>query len=247
MKTMSPLAVKAVPLHLLILKNVPIFDQLQLEEALLRADERNWCMINIGSPSAIVMGISGKPELLVNQEKMREHPVPLIRRFSGGGTVFIDENTYFLTWICNTECSGVNCCPSKVHEWGEMFYQSALPSLGLKLRENDYVIEDRKFGGNAQYFRKQRWLHHTSLLWDYNEQNMDYLLMPRKMPDYRQKRSHRDFLCGLCDFLPSQETFKRHILDALDRHFEVRGMKYVDVIPLLAKEHRKATQLIGSG
>ncbi len=47
--------------HLLQLQNMPILEQLRLEEALLRADDRNWILINRGSPPAIVMGISGKP------------------------------------------------------------------------------------------------------------------------------------------------------------------------------------------
>ena len=34
--------------------------------------------------------------------------------------------------------------------------------------------------GNTQMIIKGRWLHHSSLLWDYNPANMDYLLMPSK-------------------------------------------------------------------
>ena len=46
--------------NILRLRGHPILQQLQLEEALLRADKANWCIINDGTPSpAIVMGISG--------------------------------------------------------------------------------------------------------------------------------------------------------------------------------------------
>ena len=46
--------------RLLRLRQVPILQQLRLEEALLRADDSNWCILNDGSPTpAIVMGISG--------------------------------------------------------------------------------------------------------------------------------------------------------------------------------------------
>lgn len=45
---------------LLRLSNMPILRQLLLEEALLRADTGNWCIVNNGtSVPAIVMGISG--------------------------------------------------------------------------------------------------------------------------------------------------------------------------------------------
>ena len=46
--------------NLLRLRGYPILQQLRLEEALLRADKANWCIVNDGTPSpAIVMGISG--------------------------------------------------------------------------------------------------------------------------------------------------------------------------------------------
>jgi lipoate-protein ligase A len=70
---------------------------------------------------------------------------------------------------------------------------------GFELRENDYVFGSLKFGGNAQSkvfgacadmrsmaqrryswaaypgIVKDRWLHHTSFLWDFHERNMTYL------------------------------------------------------------------------
>ena len=46
--------------QLLQLRHFPILEQLKMEEALLRSDNRNWCIINQGSPVSIVMGISGK-------------------------------------------------------------------------------------------------------------------------------------------------------------------------------------------
>lgn len=242
MKT-SPLAAKSIPFHLLRL-NCSVYEQLQLEEALLRSDDRNWCIINSGAAPAIVMGISGKKELLINSDKIISAPVPIIRRFSGGGTVFIDKNTCLISWICNSACTSVECSPHPVHEWAAVFYQTALPALNIQLRENDYVINDRKCGGNAQYFRKHRWLHHSSLLWDYDPQNMEYLLMPPKMPKYRLQRAHEHFLCTLNNFFVNKETFEEAILHALYHHFAIKMMQPEDVGHLLFGNHRKMTQLI---
>ncbi|MBA3816492.1 MAG: lipoate--protein ligase family protein [Parachlamydiaceae bacterium] len=239
----SPLSAKKTSLHILKL-NCSILEQLQLEEALLRADDRNWCLINYGTKPAIIMGISGKKELLVNSAKILHAPVPLIRRFSGGGTVFVDENTFFITWICNSHCSAVECSPDQVHQWIKFFFQAALPALNIQLRENDYVINDRKFGGNAQYLRKQRWLHHSSLLWDYDSKNMEYLLMPPKMPHYRQQRPHDNFLCRLKDFLVSKAEFEGAIFNSLHHFFEVKTTHFDEVKGLLKSDHRKATQII---
>ena len=52
----------------------------------------------------------------------------------------------------------------------------------------DYCFGDVKFGGNAQAITKQRFLHHTSLLWDYQDGRMKLLKHPAKIPDYRAVR-----------------------------------------------------------
>ncbi|HEV8051553.1 MAG TPA: lipoate--protein ligase family protein [Parachlamydiaceae bacterium] len=229
--------------YLLLLNNFSIFDQLQLEEALLRADDRNWCILNCGSSPAIVMGISGVQEKLVNICQLTENPVPVIRRFSGGGTVFIDPDTVFATWICNSADTDVSCCPQKIHTWTAEFYKKAFPMLGMHLRENDYVIGERKWGGNAQYLCKNRWLHHTSMLWDYDPKNMKYLLMPAKIPAYRQGREHDEFLCSLKAHFFNRQHVKEVIVDALASRFDVEEFALKDIAEVLERPHRKATKL----
>jgi lipoate-protein ligase A len=80
----------------------------------------------------------------------------------------------------------------------------------FSLRENDYVLNgEHKMGGNAQSIIKGGWLHHTSFLWDYHQENMDrYLLLPEKRPQYRNGRSHTDFLVPLSRYYgPSYRPF----------------------------------------
>lgn len=231
-------------LNLICLKNYSIYEQLQLEEALLRADQRNWCLLNDGSPPAIVMGISGKPKLLINPDLMQKRPVPVIRRFSGGGTVFVDEDTRFVTFICNSQEIGVPCYPDKVLAWTATLYNQVFPDRQFNLLENDYVFGSRKFGGNAQYMRKDRWLHHSSLLWDFNPINMEYLLMPPKTPHYRKERHHLEFLCRLKDVVSQRELLHLHLKDALEKQFIIRELKLQDVRGILKQPHRKATTLI---
>lgn len=231
-------------LHLIRLKNCPIYEQLQLEEALLRTDQRNWCLLNEGSPPAIVMGISGKPKLLLNPDLIQTKPIPVIRRFSGGGTVFIDENTHFITFICNSQEINVPCYPDKVLAWSAQFYQPVFSNLPFSLIENDYVLGHRKFGGNAQYLRKDRWLHHSSLLWNYHPANMEYLLMPPKIPHYRQERQHGDFLCCLKNFFPKKEFFEQQLECALNKNFNICEFDLKESRKFLEKPHRQATALI---
>lgn len=230
-------------LHIIQLEQCPILKQLRLEEALLRTDTRNWCLINTGSPPAIVMGISGKPELLINSVRQTKNPLPVIRRFSGGGTVVVDQETLFVTFICNSNDMQIACYPDRVLQWSAQFY-SGVFSDKFKLHENDYAFENRKFGGNAQYFRKERWLHHSSLLWDYSPHLMDYLLLPQKTPRYRAGRSHDDFLCRLKDFYVNKSEIKQRITGALSSRFQIEEVPLEAAELALQIPHRQATEIV---
>lgn len=230
--------------NFLQLENVPIFRQLQIEEALLRADTRNWCLINKGSSPAIVMGISGKESELIEPRTFESSPIPIIRRFSGGGTVVVDEHTVFITWIANTADVQVPCCPKEVLNWTAKIYTPGFQGTGFQLAENDYALNDRKCGGNAQYMCKGRWLHHTSFLWDYQEEHMQYLKMPAKRPAYRADRAHTDFLCRLNEHYSDYDTFSANLLQHLSKHFSRDAISLEEVLPILDRPHRKATTLV---
>lgn len=229
--------------YLLAFENLPIFEQLQIEEALVRADTRNWIIVNSGTSPAIVMGISGKQELLIDREKTKQQPIPIIRRFSGGGTVVVDEHTLFYTLIGNRSALDFPCYPNELMRLTEQLYLPAFEPLPFALRDHDYVIEDKKFGGNAQYLSKNRWLHHSSLLWDYSPHKMEYLLMPPKMPAYRQQRNHTDFLCTLKQHFLSQDVFKSKMLHAIRKKFTVIPTTLAESKVLPEGPHRRSTRL----
>lgn len=230
------------PFYLLSLSGVSIFDQLQIEEALIRADSRNWIIFNSGSTPAIVMGISGRLDQLVCSHEMSKNPIPIVRRFSGGGTVVVDEHTLFYTLIGNRSILDFPCCPVEIMRWTEKIYQPAFEGINFALRENDYTIADRKFGGNAQYITKDRWLHHSSFLWNYNQNLMDYLLMPPKMPSYRKVRSHANFLCRLSDHFTSPDGFQVRMKEALSKQFEIIPTSLASIKDLFLRPYRRATR-----
>lgn len=226
-------------LNLLVLDNYPILEQLRLEEALLRAGDENWCILNSGTEPAIVMGISAKAEEVVNLELLKSQPVPLIRRYSGGGTVFVDQNTFFTSLILNHEITGTAPYPKEVMEWSAELYEK----MPFQIRENDYVIKDRKCGGNAQYFTRNRFVHHTSFLWDYSPDQMEYLKQPPKMPSYRKNRSHDSFLCTLKEHYPSMQALAKGLVAILAERFDLLHRSLDEANEALSKEHRKATLL----
>ena len=230
-------------IHLIDLtqRSLSILEQLRIEEALLRTDDRNWCLINSGSTSAIVMGISGKPEQLIHLEKTENDSIPIIKRFSGGGTVVVDHNTLFVTFIGNHQILPCAPFPQKIMKWTEELYHPLFGQHQMQLRENDYVIGDRKFGGNAQSITKGRWLHHTTFLWDYDTEKMDYLKNPQRAPQYRERRHHKDFLCCLKDLLPSKEAFFEEVQGCLKQSFSLVPTDVDDSI--LLRPHRQSTCL----
>lgn len=231
-------------INLVNLQNVPILQQLQFEEALLRVDSENWCIINHGSPKSVVMGISAKPEKLLEKVIVKKMNIPVIKRFSGGGTVVVDPDTVFVTFICNESSLNIASYPEPVMRWSDSFYRRVFSGTEFSLRENDYVFGNRKFGGNAQYMRKGRWLHHTSFLWDFDNASMACLKIPEKMPEYRQKRTHEGFLCKLKDHFPKKDLLRGRIQKELLSVFDIKEYSYEDIRDISNQPHRKATCLV---
>jgi lipoate-protein ligase A len=231
-------------LNLVQLDAMPVFRQLQLEEALLRADERNWCLVNKRVAPAIVLGISAKPEQWVNREQLKKFPIPVIRRFSGGGTVVVDEHTLFVTFICGEQATHVSAISREILRWSENIYRKVFKEIPFFLKENDYTFGDKKIGGNAQYLRKGRWLLHTSFLWDFLQDRMAYLKMPPKMPLYRKERAHFDFLGKMKDYLPSQQIFFDCLIHVLSEQFVVDSVSDTELQACLSRAHRQATQTV---
>jgi lipoate-protein ligase A len=220
-------------LHLLHLKRCPIFEQLQIEETLLCSDNRDFCIINEGTHPAIVMGISGKPEQLIHQAHLSANPIPVIKRFSGGGTVVVDENTLFITFIFTKTSHNFPSYPEPIMRWTEEIYKDTFGLSEFALKENDYVIGERKCGGNAQYIKKYRWLHHTSFLFHFDPNRMDYLLHPPKTPTYRAGRKHTDFLCTLSEHFETQQEFVIALKNTLAKRYTLSEIASLD-IPLMS-------------
>lgn len=168
------------------------------------------------------MGISGRPEELLNLDLLAKAPLPVIKRFSGGGTVVIDESTLFITFIMAKEDLAIPHFPEPIHRWAANLYTSAWKIPGFHFRENDYCIGDRKCGGNAQYIKKDRFLHHTSFLWDYKEKNMEYLSLPSKRPAYRKDRPHTDFLIRLNSGPFTIESLIKKLQEELVKRFYIQ-------------------------
>ncbi|XP_047311663.1 uncharacterized protein LOC124915060 [Impatiens glandulifera] len=210
-------------INLVRFKGIPILKQLHLEEQLLRTSSHNWCIINDGTNSpTVVMGLSGKVRELVDIENVVRDHIPVIRRFTGGGTVIVDDGTLFVSLICNRDdFPSVQPYPRTIMEWSSLIYSDVFQGTAdFQLRENDYVFGKHKIGGNAQSITRKRWIHHTSFLWDYEARNMGYLKLPARAPQYREARSHTEFICKMKEYM-SRSDFICKTIEALENQFIV--------------------------
>ena len=244
---------------------VHIFEQLRLEEALYRADGNNWIVVNDGGHApphpSVVLGISGKPEKMCDVTRIQQEDVPLYRRFTGGGTVVVGEGTTFISLIANKSVlpSKNTNGPRELMKWSGDWYSNALRECGVDvgseesskhafaLRENDYVLGNRKFAGNAQGLSRDRFVHHTSILWSFQQLDMMLLQNPEKQPDYRARRDHNEFLIPLSETMEDREALP----NALIRQLAKMGFDLVDVDPddamvkeALVRKHHKSSSAV---
>ncbi|EFJ22982.1 hypothetical protein SELMODRAFT_104155 [Selaginella moellendorffii] len=236
-------------MRVLRLQGFPIFRQLQLEERLMHKSDENWCVFNNGtSPPTIVMGVSGSPEELLDVDAVSRDGIPVVRRFSGGGTVIVDEDTLFVTLICSRKAiPSLELFPRTILKWtGELYKNVFLDNPDFTVHEQDYAFGQTKIAGNAESISKDRWLHHTSFLWDYSPARMAYLTIPRRAPAYRLGRSHGDFICKLKDYLSYREELAELLEDALGRHFCLERTRLEDVDEEEYKHRTRFVELLRS-
>lgn len=228
--------------NFLYLSGTPIFTQLQLEEALLRNCTENMCLINMNVPEAVVLGISRSPNEDLHLSALQTDNIPIIRRYSGGGTVFIDKDSILVTWIMNSSKPMISS--QDLMLWTYQIYAPIFPET-FAINENDYTLGDKKIAGNAQYIQRFRWVHHSTFLWDMDINKLSrYLPMPQKQPSYRKQRKHQDFLTTIRPWFPNKEDFINQFKASASRLFSWKDFSNQETKQYLDKPHRKSTTLL---
>lgn len=128
-----------IEIHVLKMKNEDVMRQLLLEEALFRKTKENWLILNDGvKHPAVVLGISGKPEEMVHEDALKNKGIMMIKRFTGGGTVVVDQDTVMMSLIMNGKqhLPNVPCFPRPVMQWCADFLQGHMKQYGeFRLQE----------------------------------------------------------------------------------------------------------------
>lgn len=140
--------------------NDPFFN-LAVEEVLLKNSKEEYLILGINSP-AVIIGKHQSGHMEVNIKFVSENQIPVIRRISGGGTVFHDRGNLNFSFIRQSE-SGKQVDFRKYTQPVLDF----LKSMGIEAKfegKNDLKVDGLKISGNAEHIHGNRVLHHGTLL-----------------------------------------------------------------------------------
>ncbi len=191
------------PLEILISPPRLVVENLEIDEEMTRAaaaQRRLVLRLWWGSAPTVVMGSSEKPEQVADLEACERLGIAVVRRSTGGGTVLQtpDVLNYSLTGPCSS-------LPNMraVFSIGARLLIGALDLWGVQAGSrgiSDVAVGERKISGNAMAKRWGGLLLHGTLLRDMDIDLVESCLRhPPREPDYRGRRSHREFLTTLRD------------------------------------------------
>jgi lipoate-protein ligase A len=183
-------------------------ENLACDEALL-----DWCEAGGGdevlrfweSPEYfVVVGYANKVASEVNVAACAARDIPIVRRCSGGGTVVQGPGCLNYALILRITADGPTCNISAANQFimgrNQEAMESAIANRQLPVLiqgHTDLTINGFKFSGNSQRRRRKFLLFHGTFLLDFDLTLVSELLhMPSKQPDYRQSRSHAEFVAN---------------------------------------------------
>ena len=149
----------------------------------------------------VVLGLSKKIDLDVNEDECKRDNIPILKRCSGGGTVLQGPGCFNYGYILPIdyadELKSLTNTTTYILNKVKDVLLSSISDIELK-GISDLAIKNIKFSGNAQRRLKNAILFHGTILYDFNlDLITKYLKEPPIQPDYRKNRSHRDFIQNL--------------------------------------------------
>ena len=201
------------------LKNTNPFFCLAAEEYLLKNFDEDIFML-WQSKNTVVVGKHQNALAEINYPYIREKNVTVARRISGGGTVVHDLGNVNFTFIKNVKS------PAEISfkQFTEPV-REALAKLGIEATtsgRNDLLVEGLKISGNAEHVFKNRVLHHGTLLFNSDLENLGRAIkvIPEKY-ESKAVQSNRSKVANISLFLKEE----MHIKDFMEFLLDVQLQK----------------------
>lgn len=140
--------------------NTNAYFNLAMEEYFLKNTTEDVFML-WRNESSIIVGKNQNTLSEINYEYVKENNIKVVRRQSGGGAVFHDLGNINFTFI--------SCNDNSFSDFKRftMPIIECLENLNIHAEfseRNDLLIDNQKFSGNAQYNYKNKVMHHGTLL-----------------------------------------------------------------------------------
>lgn len=190
-----------------------VYFNLAMEEYLLKNFEEDIFMIWQNEPS-IILGKHQNIWAEANIELAKKKDIKIIRRYTGGGTVYHDLGNLNLSFIEN----------NKVLDFDKYTHLmiSILSEFGIKAEANArraLTINGLKISGSAQSVHKNRLLYHATLLYS---SDLDFLINTLDSSNNEKK----EITNKSKTFVSSVKSPVTNILDHLTNKMSIKEFKY---------------------
>ncbi len=179
----------------------------------------------IPTKTYIVLGASNNPEESLHIENVKNDKITVLKRPSGGQTVILTPNNLVIAAVFFDHKT---TRPKEVFSEINSLIISGLLDLGIKNVHmkgiSDIAIDNKKIAGSSIYRNKKGLLYHAVLnLGEASDTFEKYLKHPTKEPDYRNGRSHSEFVTSLREIgcLNSFVHIKNVVSLSIQTSFEV--------------------------
>lgn len=160
----------------------------------------------------------------INERFVRENSINVVRRATGGGTIYTDMGGWQFSFITKGKADQIDF---KKYITPVI---DALRELGVAAEfnsRNDLVIENKKFSGNAQCMSNGYTLHHGSLLFNTDLEQMvrcltvdDYKIISKGIKSVRERVANiADYLSSPVDSIRFKELMVKGIMNGSSEEY----------------------------